>query len=148
MACRDGFALINNTCNQCGSGYYLTNRSCQVCPITCETCSLSDSSGSTPVCLSCDVPLVLDNGFCVDTSGALYDAQIFKDVKTSLEGSWNIYPNLQQFGIDSCANRTILGSSTIKFKFLTMSRNYTNLPTHSGVVILMHFYQIDDYAND
>ena len=29
-----------------------------------------------------------------------------------------------------------------------MSRHFSNLPGHTGVVILMHFYQIDDYAND
>ena len=145
VSCRNGLALINGSCTQCGDGYYLQNGSCSVCPVTCATCELQVDS---PVCLSCDAPLVLSQGFCADDTGALYNADIVNDVNSSLQAPWTIYPRLQNNGIDSCANRIILGSSTIKFKFLSMSRNFSNLPGHTGVVILMHFYQIDDYAND
>jgi len=58
--------------------------------------------------------------------------------------SWVNYPNLQNRGIDSCGSSEIIGSSTIQYKFLTMSRSFTNLPKHTGVAVYFTFWQIDD----
>jgi hypothetical protein len=51
---------------------------------------------------------------------------------------------LQNSGIDTCGNTQIIGSSQIRFKFLTMSRLFTNLPSHTGAILYFTFYQIDD----
>lgn len=144
-ACRDGFALINNTCNSCGEGYYFENNTCLVCPISCKTCVKEDTEIK---CTSCSIPLTLQDKFCVDTTGALFSSDIFENIPSSLHAPWKIYPRLQNNGIDSCNGKTILGSSSIKFKFLSMSRSFKNLPAHTGIIIFMHFYQIDDYAKD
>jgi hypothetical protein len=58
-----------------------------------------------------------------------------------------VYPRLPSKGLDSCGNDAILGSSSIKYKSLWMTRNFKNLPAHTGVKIYFHFYQIDDYSS-
>jgi hypothetical protein len=68
------------------------------------------------------------------------------NIKTTTQNTWTLYPNLPNFGIDSCNNATILGTSSLKFKFLSMNRTYTNLPAHNGIALFFNFYQIDDYA--
>lgn len=42
----------------------------------------------------------------------------------------------------------MLGSSDIRFKFLSMNRTFTGLPSHTGVVLLFYFYQIDELDPD
>ncbi len=41
-----------------------------------------------------------------------------------------------------------MGSEEIKYKFLTMKREFTNLPAHRGIKLYFHMYQIDAYTND
>jgi hypothetical protein len=61
---------------------------------------------------------------------------------------WTVYPKLPSKGLDSCGSDAILGSSSIKYKSLWMTRNFNNLPAHTGVKLYMHFYQIDDYPDN
>lgn len=61
---------------------------------------------------------------------------------------WTFYPNLQNRGIAQCGNVEFIGSSTVQFNFLTMSRQFTSLPAHTGVVLYFTLYQIDgNYLN-
>lgn len=142
-ACRNGFALINNTCSNCAEGYYLAKDYCAVCPITCLTCSLVSNKIK---CSACHAPLKLEDGYCVDANSALFSVDIVNGVSNDEDSKWKLYPNLQDGGIDSCGEEFMLGSSDIRFKFLSMNRTFTGLPSHSGVVLLFYFYQIDDLA--
>lgn len=36
----------------------------------------------------------------------------------------------------------------MQFKFLSMKKTFTGLPSHTGVTVFFDFYQIDDYAED
>lgn len=43
----------------------------------------------------------------------------------------------------------MLGTNIIQSKFLNMYKNFTNLPTHKGVILYFTLFQIDDnYFND
>ena len=88
----------------------------------------------------------LEDGYCVDASSALFSVDIVDGVSNDEDSKWKLYPNLQDGGIDSCGEEFMLGSSDIRFKFLSMNRTFTGLPSHSGVVLLFYFYQIDDLA--
>jgi hypothetical protein len=90
--------------------------------------------------------LKLEDGYCVDASSALFSVDIVDGVSNDEDSKWKLYPNLQDGGIDSCGEEFMLGSSDIRFKFLSMNRTFTGLPSHSGVVLLFYFYQIDDLA--
>jgi len=124
----------------------MNQQNCQICPITCKSCKIGSSL--TIVCISCQPPLVLDSGFCVDANGALFGSEIATNIPTTSLRKWTIYPKLQNRGLDTCNGVDILGSSDNKFKFLSMKRTITGLPPHSGVILFFHFYQIDDYSPD
>jgi len=70
------------------------------------------------------------------------------NINTTTQNTWTLYPNLQNYGLDTCNNAVILGSSSLKFKFLTMQRTYTNLSPHNGIALFFDFYQIDDYVQN
>jgi hypothetical protein len=149
QSCRNSLTLQNGTCSACISGYYLvspnsTNRSCQPCPETCSACALSRQQ---VVCTACREPLTLDGTFCVDSNKALHAAEVIPNVSLSTQTiAWTYYPSLPNRGIAQCNSTEFLGSSTIQFKFLTMRRQYTGLPSHAGVVLYFTLFQIDgDY---
>jgi hypothetical protein len=70
------------------------------------------------------------------------------NIPTTTQSTWDLYPELINSGLDTCNKATILGSSQLKFKFLTMKRTYTGLPSHQGIALFFNFYQIDDYVQD
>lgn len=55
---------------------------------------------------------------------------------------------MQNRGIDFCGNHKILGSSVNKFNFLNVSKRISGIPTHTGIVAIFNFFQIDDYPQD
>lgn len=59
---------------------------------------------------------------------------------------WELHPRLPNNGLDQCGSYPILGSSQIRYKNLFMQRIFSNLPSHTGVRVFFHFYQIDDIA--
>lgn len=75
----------------------------------------------------------------------MYTMEIFSDQKEIINNQWTFYPKLQTKGKATCGHDTILGSTEIKYRSLTMSRKFTNLPTHRGVSLHFYFYQIDDF---
>lgn len=99
-------------------------------------------------CLTCYSPLEMVSGMCKDTSAAIYSREIIPSTLTAQTNNWILYPKLPQKGITTCGGETILGSEEIKYKFLTMKREFTNLPPHRGIKLYFHFYQIDTYTNE
>jgi hypothetical protein len=144
--CRYGLIVANSTCSVCLDGFYLDPKNstlyCNSCPFSCKTCSATNTSIR---CISCRDPLKLDGDFCIDSSNNLFDAEILSTIPLSSQAiSFKYYPNLQKKGIDMCGSEEIIGTSSIKSKFLKMSRQYTNLNTHTGVILYFTLYQIDD----
>jgi hypothetical protein len=88
------------------------------------------------------------NGQCKDASGAIYSMEIVPSSLMAQTNRWMLYPKLPQKGITTCGGETILGSEEIKYKFLTMKREFTNLPAHRGIKLYFHMYQIDAYTNE
>lgn len=43
-----------------------------------------------------------------------------------------------------CNDTEIIGTTSIRSKFLEMRRRYTGLPSHSGVIVYFTLYQIDE----
>ena len=147
LTCRNGLVVQNGTCSACFSGFYLSNSvvnntlQCLSCPQTCLECS---EVNSTVICSACREPLVLTGSFCVDSSNSLFSSEIIPNIAlTSQKIAWVNYPNLQNSGIDSCGSSQMIGTSTIKSKFLTMRRQFTSLPAHTGVILYFTFWQID-----
>ena len=58
--------------------------------------------------------------------------------------NWVFYPPLQNRGIAVCGDVQLLGTTSIVSKFLTLSRTYRNLPSHTGVTLYLTLYQIDE----
>ena len=80
----------------------------------------------------------------MDSNGALHSSELLADLSLSNQTiAWNFYPNLQNRGIAKCGSVEFIGSSTIQFKFLSMRRQFTNLPQHGGVILYFTLYQID-----
>jgi hypothetical protein len=65
--------------------------------------------------------------------------------QTPIDTSWSFYPKLQDKGLDTCGSYSILGSTTIQYRTLTITKNFDNLPSHTGVILHLFFYQIDDF---
>ncbi|GFY74626.1 extracellular matrix protein FRAS1 [Trichonephila inaurata madagascariensis] len=65
VTCWNGSFLTHlGTCEaQCHQGYFPSNGVCQACDLKCTTCSNLNK------CTSCNVPLLLNNGECMDDCG-------------------------------------------------------------------------------
>jgi hypothetical protein len=133
----------------CSEGNFLSKSKfeCEICPVECKTCEY-DLANSMIRCLSCYSPLEMLNGQCKDTSAAIYSMEIVPSSLMAQTNRWVLYPKLPQKGITTCGGETILGSEEIKYKFLTMKREFTNLPAHRGIKLYFHMYQIDAYTNE
>lgn len=141
LLCRNGLVVENNTCTGCLAGYYKSNNSCLACPVTCSHCQLNNQQ---VICTACREPLVLESTYCVHSNNALHSSELLPDLSLANQDIvWSYYPNLQNRGIATCGSAQFIGSSTIQFKFLTMRRQFTNLPQHRGVVLYFILYQID-----
>lgn len=64
-----------------------------------------------------------------------------------IPNNWVFYPKLQTNGVTTFDNQTIIGSTEVVYKFLTMTRMFTNLPKHTSVGLRFNFFQIDNYEN-
>ena len=82
----------------------------------------------------------------MDGGENLYRILISPKVKTVSLDNYTFYPKIQTKGVDSCNGENIMGSSEIKYRNLVMTKSFSNIPQHQGVIIHFRFYQIDDYA--
>jgi hypothetical protein len=81
---------------------------------------------------------------CNDPNNNLYTVSLSQQ-SGFIDNSWQFYPKLQNKGRDLCGTHEILGSTSIQYRSLKITRNFTNLPPHEGIIIHLFFYQIDDF---
>lgn len=57
---------------------------------------------------------------------------------------WEMYPRLLNNGSDKCGPYHIFGNSQIKYRKLTFSKTFRNLPKHTDITVHFQFIFIDD----
>lgn len=114
------------------------------CPIYCNTCQ---ASANTVMCTSCDLPFKYDKNTssCNDEENNLYTVGLSQQWENLTNQGWQLYPRLQSRGIDFCGQYSILGSTQLLYRSLSIKRIFSKLPPHQGITIHIFFYQIDDY---
>ena len=75
----------------------------------------------------------------------LYTVALSQNWENSTNQGWEFYPKLQNKGMDVCGSYSILGSTSLRYRDLNMTKTWTNLPAHQGISLQFYFFQIDDY---